>query len=634
MNESAARNEYTHTVRILHVDMTTERTWVETWDDPAKTRDFLGCVGWGAEILWDELPRNCQAEDPENRIVFATGPLTGTGAPGSGMYCITTIGPLGQSLTSAQSNGFFGPYLRFAGYDIVVVSGAADRWRYLYIRDGEASFGDATPFLGLDTWETDHAFKAQVATDPLHTAVAGIGPAGEHLVRFAGVFNDKGHLASTNGPGFVMGSKKLKAIVVEWTSKELPFKDWDEFARNRREWVHVYNETSAAGQGTRWTGTLGSVAGMVKGGLLPVKNYHSNQFPGVERFDAMEIKPDPTYEFKPTPCYGCPWSHCHSVKVKKGKYAGIECDEPEYEGVASMSGLIGNLDDPEGMMALTSAIDHLGLCTKETGFTVAMAIEAYEAGLLTEEDTDGLELTWGNVDAVLELLPKIATRKGKIGNLLADGVMRASKAIGHGAEQMGVYFKNGIAPHVHDQRLQHSRILSYCVSDYGANMVNPIENVIDKYTGQDRTATKFDPDDIVHYFVLDIPTRIWDDGLGLCMFFTWGGDMEYVRRGLNAATGWDVSIDEMLAAGYRVINLERCINLWVGKTAADDVASPRALEKPVDPPFDVVAPAETIDRMKALYYNAMGWDPETTKPLRETLERHGLSQVLTRYDEF
>ena len=417
--QETAVTDFTFTLRVLHVDLTTERTWVEIWDTPDKTKVYLGGVGWGAEILWDELPRNCKAADPENRMVFATGPLTGTGAPGSGCYCLTTIGPLGESLTSAQSNGFFGPYMRFAGYDIIVVSGAASSWRYLYIHDGDVSFGDATPYLGLDTWQTDDAFKNNVAHNPQHTAVAGIGPAGENLVKFAGIFNDKGHLASTNGPGCVMGYKKLKAIVVEWENKDLPFANWAEFAQLRREWVYEYNENSATGQGTRWTGTLGSVAGMATGGLLPVKNYHSNVFPEAVKFDAVSLKPDPTYEFSPTPCYGCPWSHCHSVKIKKGRFKGTQCDEPEYEGVASMSGLIGNSDDPEGMMALTSAIDHNGLCTKETGFTVAMAIEAYEAGILTKEDTDGLELTWGNVDEVLKLINRIGHREGAFANIMA-----------------------------------------------------------------------------------------------------------------------------------------------------------------------------------------------------------------------
>lgn len=626
---------FVYQLRVLHINLTDETSWVEVREDPSFSRKYLGGVGWGAEILWEELPHLCKSEDPQNRLVFATGPLTGTGAPGSGCYCMTTIGPLGQSLTSAQSNGFFGAYMRFAGYDIIVVSGVAKSWRYVYIHDGNVSFGDATPYVGMDTWETDSAMKAEIASNPDHTAIAGIGPAGENLVKFAGIFNDKGHLASTNGPGCVMGYKKLKAIVVEWEKKELIFADWDTFAEVRRRWVYEYNENSPTGQGTRWTGTLGSVAGMSMAGLLPVKNYHSNVFQGdVSRFDAVTIKPDPTYEFKPTPCYGCPWAHCHSVKVKKGKYKGLECDEPEYEGVASMSGLIGNFDDPEGMMALTSAIDHLGLCTKETGFTIAMAMEAFEAGILTLEDTDGLEMTWGNVDAVLEALKRIAHREGKFGNLLAEGVMRASKAIGNGAENMGVYFKNGIAPHIHDQRLQHSRILSYCVSDYGANMVNPVEVTKDKHLGIDRTAIPFDPEDIVHYFVLDIPSRVWDDGLGLCMFFTWGGDMDYPRQALNAVTGWDIDFPEMIETGYRVINLERCLNLWVGKTAVDDTASPRALEKPVDPPFEVVAPADTIARMKELYYEQMGWDRKTTKPLPETLEKYDLQSVLERYDEF
>ena len=158
--------------------------------------------------------------------------------------------------------------------------------------------------------------------------------------------------------------------------------------------------------------------------------------------------------------------------------------------------------------------------------------------------------------------------------------------------------------------------------------------MVDRNLGIDRTARPFDPDDIVHYFVLDIPSRIWDDGLGLCMFFVWGGDNDLPRQALNAATGWNLDFPTMIEAGYRVINLERCINLWVGKTAADDVASPRAMETPKDAPFEVVSPKKTLGPMKEKYYAAMGWDPKTTKPTRETLEKRKLYQVLERYDQF
>lgn len=629
----AKNDSFVFRLRILHVDLTTERVWTEVWDDPKKTKNFIGGVGFGSEILWEELPKHVRSADPENRLVFASGPLTGTGAPGSGLYCLTTIGPLGESLTSAQSNGNFGAYMRFAGYDVIVIQGQAESWRYLYIRDGQVSFGSATPYLGLDTWETDDAMKHDIAQNPLRTSIAGIGPAGENLVKFAGIFNDKGHLASTNGPGCVMGYKKLKAVIVEYENKDLPFYDWEAFAEIRRKWVWHYNENEATGQGTRMTGTLGSVAGMSAAGLLPVKNYTALKFPGVERFDAVSIQPDPTYSFKQTPCYGCPWNHCHSVKITKGKYKGMECDEPEYEGVASMSGLIGNMTDPEGMMALTSTLDHMGLCTKETGFTISMAIEAYETGILTKEDTDGLELTWGNVDAVLELLKRIAHRDGKFADLLAEGVMRASKAIGNGAERMGIYFKNGIAPHIHDQRLQHSRMLSYCVSDYGANMVNPVESLLDKNLDITQTATPFDPDEIVANFYKAVPRRVYDDGFGICMFFTFGST-DYPLAALNAVTGWNFDYPELREAGYRVVNLERCINLWVGKTKADDMASPRALEVPKEAPFQVAPITETLPIMKDKYYAAMGWDAATTKPLPETLKKYGLDQVLARYDQF
>lgn len=618
-------------LRIMKIDMTRE---VFTLHEatPEFSRKYIGGTGLGARLLLDLVPFGTHSLDPENVIVWTTGPLTGTGAPGSGFSCIVTLGPLSNSLGSAQSQGLFGAFMRFAGVDAMAITGAAKDWRILHIKEGKVQFADAAPIMGLDVWNTDDTVKRMYGLSDHNSSVACIGPAGEHLVRYAAVFNDKGHVLSTNGPGCVMGSKKLKAVIVETSGRYIPVANRESFNKLRWEWA-LNEKQGPMGKTIGTRGTWGDFTGMAVSGCLPVKNYTTRKWDNYEDFTGLPFKTinKDRYEFTRKRCYGCPFNHCGHMKFIKGKYAGFECDEPEYETATAMSGLIGNFHDPEGAVYLTGMLDRLGLCAKECGFTLAMAIEAYEGGILTKEQTGGVELTWGNVDEVDKMLKLIAYRKG-FGNVLAEGVRRASHIIGRGAEEMGVYFKGGIAPHIHDQRSQWGRIAGFMLSDYGANMCNPVETTIEKNLGIDTLAKAFDLNDIMKNFYKLVPRRMVDDCWGVCMFLTYI-DLELPRKTLNSVTGWNVDYEEIKEFGFRITNLMRCFNLLHGKMRDDDMISPRLAIAPTDGPNKVEPAGPVYREMGERFYKMMGWDVRTSIPLPKTLSRYGLEDVADKMRE-
>jgi aldehyde:ferredoxin oxidoreductase len=625
------KTDFVYTIKILRVDLTNKNIKLDVEDDPAFTRTYVGGTGLGAKLLLDAVPVGTKPLDPENALVWTTGPFSGTGVPGSGFSCVVDFGPLSVSLGSAQSQGMFGAYLRFAGVDAIVLTGACKDWSYLHIKEGSVNICDASPFMGLDTWETDTVLKESLGLKDSTSSVACIGPAGEHLVKFAAIVNDKGHVFSTNGPGCVMGSKKVKAIIVEVKDKSVEIADPELFKESRKLWIINVNE-GPIGKSTRYLGTWGTMKGMADNALLPVKNYTSTQFPQVDKFHAQAFKSRPDlYELRRKPCYGCYFDHCGHIKILKGKYAGLECDQPEYEGQAAMSGLIGNMDDPEGALYLTALFDRMGMCIKEGGFTLSMAIEAYERGILTKEKTGGLVLNWGSVDEVARLVKMIAYREG-FGNILAEGVKRASEIIGNGAEYLGVYFKGGIAPHIHDQRQEWGRIAGFMLSDYGANMCNPVEHLIDEHFDLTEKAEPFNLHKIMENFYKAVPRRMFDDSWGVCMFFTYG-DLEYPRRTFNAVTGWDIDFEEMKEFGYRITNLMRSFNLLHGKTRDDDMISRRLMEVPTDGPHPVKSAEPVYREMAEIYYDLMGWDSKTSVPRKETLQRYGLEDVIERLEK-
>lgn len=617
--------------RVLRINLTTG-TITREKKSAEWGRKYMGGMGFGTRILWEELPPETAWNSPDNKLVFSLGALTGTTTCGSGLACVNTIGSLTNGLCSAQTLGHWGACLRRAGIDIMIIEGEAAEWQYLFIGEDTVELRPAGHLLGLDTWQTEDALKEELGLPGRSSSVACVGPAAEHGVRFCGIFNDKGHLASSNGGGTVMGHKKLKAIAIQRMDGEVPVYDPEALDAARQAWFEDANANTASGKskfsGTRYVGTLGSVNMMNMAHLLPVKNYLSTDFPTCGNFNRDKLEEDERFKWVRTACWACPWNHCHSLEITEGKYKGMVGDEPEYEGMAAVSALIGNFDDVAGALALSITIDRLGFDIKEGGFLLAMVFELYDCGILTKEDLGGLEMPWGNCDAAIELMHRIARREG-IGNILAEGVKRAAELIGNGAEEHAVFTKQGFAPHIHDQRSQWSRIPGFGMSDYGSNLMNPVEGFVDQENfGIEKPAKAFNVEEIAEHYVKIACHRPVDDATGVCIFYT-QADWRCIVATLNAVTGWDMTVEEAKEFGFRMVSLMRALNMRNGLRAKDYGVSKRWLVPPTEGSWvqAAIASEDTVQDLFGRIADGLGWDVETACPTPETLRRLGLDDV-------
>jgi len=450
--------------KILEIDLT-DRRIDSRYLDSSICLKYIGGLGVGARILYDEVAPGVAWNDPDNRLIFGAGPLNGTPIAGTGSFSVVTKGSLTNGATSSQANGFFGAYLRLSGFEAVSIKGIAEQWSYLLIRDGKAELRSANHLVGRDAWETEALIKKELGGKGKDYSVFSIGVAGENRVRFASIVGDQGHVAAHNGVGAVMGSKKLKAIVASRNKHKIEVANPDSLSRlNQNMLDRSKAETHEYEEGTSFL--LGI---HVKKGTLPIKNLTTNVFPDYQKLTGEYYRNH--FELTPHPCWRCPLKHCHTVTVTEGPYKGYVGDEPEYEAFAGWGPLIGQTD-PGAVVMLSDTVDRLGMDTNEAAWLTALVIECYEKKLITREETDGLEMTWGNVEAIRTMLFRIARREG-FGDVLAEGVMRASQAMGEEAAKMGVYVQKGQAPRGHDHRARWLEMFDTATSDCGTIAVGP-----------------------------------------------------------------------------------------------------------------------------------------------------------------
>jgi aldehyde:ferredoxin oxidoreductase len=599
--------------KILRVDLSSGSV---TEEFPRKElyHTYIGGTGLGAKYLFDEVPPSVSWSDPENRMAFFTGPLSGTKVNGSGTFSVSTKGACTNLFGVSQANGYFGAFLRLCGYDGVIVQGKSEKWKYLHIQDGKAELVDASPLVGKDTWDTLEIIQKNIGKQ---CSVFCIGPAAENLVRFTGIVGDHGHVAAHNGLGAVMGSKRLKAIVAERGKSVIPLADPEKLAKVAVEMIEsaMKLDPNLSAYGTSW-----AFEHMVKGSIVPVKNYTTSTFPDAPKFTGMYLREH--FETTKSSCWACRLAHTRMTKVTEGPYKGAFGDEPEYEGLVATGSVIGQTD-PGASVMLGNLIDRLGFDINETGYVMGWLMECYDKGYLTQKDLDGIDLKWGDAEATKEMLLRIARREGN-GNIWAEGVKRAAEKIGGEAQKCAVYTMKGATPRGHDHRARWSELIDTCLSntgtiEAGGGVPHP------EQIGVAPLTQPFDHIAVSTYNAKTNGRRQFEDSLGIC--YLAAQDINLTIQAFNAATGLNFTVQDALHTGFRIINLMRVFNYRHGLTKDMEAPSERYSSSPVDGIAKGTFIRPLWDDLRKNYYTLMEWDPETGKPTKETLEKYGLGDL-------
>jgi aldehyde:ferredoxin oxidoreductase len=611
--------------KILWADLTEGRVWTEQPDE-AFYRRYLGAAGFVAYYLLTEVPKGADPLGPENVLVMAGGAITGLPVAGSGRSAVGCKSPLTGGWGEADGGGYFGAELKRAGYDALVVKGSAESPVWLDITPEGASLRPADDLWGLDTLATQEAI--QTATGDKRTRLAMIGPAGENLVTYACVINDLRHAAGRTGVGAVMGSKKLKAVAVRGGSNVEPA-DPEAFKELAR-WMREHWREKA--ESLHDTGTDGGLMDLNDVGALPTRNFQDGAFEGAAKITGSAMRD--TIVTGREGCYACPIRCKRVVEVHDDEY---DVDPiyggPEYETVGSIGSNCG-IDDLRAIAKGHEICNAMGLDTITAGMMVSFAMECYENGLLTDEDTGGLQLRFGNGPAMVRCLELIARREG-IGALLAQGPRQAVAAIGEGAQAYSVDVKGQPFP-MHECRTRHGQALGYAVSPTRADHMhnywdegqekNPLGEPLQSLGVYEQAQrTEMTPAKVWAYTA----TTNWQwvhNMLGHCMFVPWTRDQMVAL--VRAITGWEVTLQELLMAGERCVTMARAFNLREGLGRADDMLPPRMWEpfkterlneRPIDP-------AE-FEEAVSLFYGMMGWDTERGVPQAPALARLDIGWV-------
>jgi aldehyde:ferredoxin oxidoreductase len=608
--------------RVMHVDLSSGRVTSERLD-AATLRRWIGGTGLGTKYLMEMVPPGMSWDDPGNPVILASGPLAGTKVSGTGTFSAVFKGPMTDQAGATQANGYLGAFLRQNGYDAIVLVGRAERPVYLYIHDGTAELRDAAHLWGVDTWQVEDLVRAEHGATERGMSVFSIGPAGERLVRFAALVGDRGHVAAHNGVGAVLGAKRLKAIATARGKQPIPVHDPARLNGLIEPFFVAASENRTSSL-YQW-GTGGGVSGAAIGGWLPVKNYTTCEFPEHEQVNGQFLRT--RFKIKNNPCWACRMGCCKLIEVTEGPYAGFKGEEPEYEGLAAFGPQVG-ISEAGAVVKLANEADAWGFDLNEGGWVCGFAIEAFDRGLITKEMLGGLELGWGDPEAARELIRKVAFRED-FGAVLAEGVKRAAEhlaAAGHPeALEIGVYTLKGCSPRGHDHRGRWAEMFDTCLSNT-STIEATFGGIQTQRLGLPPQRNRFDPEEIA---TLSADFNGWhqfDDCLGVCRFCNTHAHMAVDV--LNAVTGWDMTLEEAMEIGKRIVNQLRVFNFRHGLDPATERPSPRYGSTPTDGPNAGIGIMEHWDGMVRAYRERMGWEPETGRPRPETLERLGLAELV------
>jgi aldehyde:ferredoxin oxidoreductase len=614
--------------QILRVDLTSGKLFEEPLPDTSILRKYLGCWGLALHYLYEMVPPGIDALDSENPLIFMTAPLTGVALTGATNITLATKNfNTGFTVGRSHTHGWFGTILKQAGYDGIIITGKSDKPVYLWIHNRQFELRDAGHLWGKkDSVETEDILLEEMGGSPdtNNASVACLGPAGENLVAGAMICNDKNHSFSHSGVGAVMGSKKLKAIAV-FGDQPIPIADPEKFAAVRKEWFEKFKIPTHHG----WN--ILAKSEMKKGDYrhraatsgFCGKNFLENNLSefGIGLSQQEWIR---------RPCHKCAIGCTYDVKVQtgpfKGEYSTAGPGGEPYEA----AGAVMRILDPGSYIHIADLYDRLGIECSMAGCSIAMVIEAYEKGILTKEDTDGLELKWGDVNVAETLLRKMVTREGFIGQTLALGIKKAAAKIGGETPNFAVNIK-GAAMNLHDWRSKWGILFSQITGSGASWAAGGADNYVEPDAGYPELTDRFGWRGKPMETKMTGIIKFMNDCTGMCMSTSWGTDE--IRRmnadSVNAVTGWDMTRDEMGALGLRVMHLERAFNIRHGLKPEDDwIITPRLIDPPLNGPAMGKSMKPNLEGMVNEYNRLMGWDEKTGKPWRSSLKASGLDDVI------
>jgi len=606
------------TLRVNLADGTMKKE--DTREDIAKL--LLGGNGYAAKVLWEELKPRIDPLSPENKILLMTGPITGTGAPGSGFWEACFKSPLTEVWGESACGGWWGSMLKFAGFDGIILEGASKDPVYLWVHNGEVEMKPAEGIWGKTIPETEETIRKEIGVP--QARVLSIGPAGERLVRFAGIAVDYERYAGRKGGGALLGSKKVKAVAV-YGEEEITLARPSEWRNALKEAVEAVNESLSAGGGYA-NGTIGSYDLGNEMGDLPTKYGETGHWGEVaELYSNFKNK----YLIKNRACFGCMQGCGRVSQVKEGAFATPIYGGPEYETTCGFSAFMLQ-KDIEPVIKANYLCNIYGLDTISTSHIIAFAMLLYEKGVITRKDTDGLEIKWGDPDIVMMLIEKIAFRE-EFGNLLAEGVRRMAEKIGDEATKVALHVK-GLEMPYHDPRAGKTQAIEYGTSNTGMDHFHAHETLDVECYGADLGLIPFglpNPKSIDRFsedpgkariakLVMDYGTVA--DALVICKFHQYVnlGPDKYAKL-LSCATGWSINGEKLLEIGDRIFNLARAFNIREGMRRKDDML-PQRIMQPATSGSTKGVGITNYEGMLNEFYKLEEWD-EDGVPKTEKLKR-------------
>jgi aldehyde:ferredoxin oxidoreductase len=588
--------------KILNVDLTRGKIEIKTLKE-ALYRKWFGGYGLGASIIYDNVLPKTKALEPGNILGFITGLLTGTLVPFSGSFSVVGKSPLTGGWGDSRGGGYFGPELKRAGFDGIFFFGKSEKPVYLWVNDGYVEIKSASDVWGRNVHETEPILKEELGDERVQ--VVSIGTSGEKLSLASAIMTDKGRAAGRSGLAAVMGSKNLKAIAVRGTVT-IPVEDIETVLTLRNNRVNELREQEMA-QSLKKYGFCSGTAEAALNGDSPVKNWGGVGKEDFPRADSLSGDNVIKYEFKKYACFGCPVASGGLVRVKSGPYA-VEAHKPEYETLASFGTLCLN-DNVESIIYLNHICNNYGLDTIEVGATIAFAIECYENRLITKSHTGGIELTWGNTEAIVMMTEKIAKKEG-FGEVLADGVKIASKRIGKGSSRYAMHVGGQALP-MHDPRL----------------MSVPYNERLGLIYTVDATPARH---------TQGISWEHTVEALGICKVYIWAAgippkDMAGLPGFVKAVAGWDVTDMEFIEIGNRIASLRQAFNVREGINPSDFKLPERVLGRPPLKSGPLAGITLDVEPKRRQYFQYMKWDFETGKPSKNVLLELGLENVVADF---